>query len=279
MKTEEIQQSDDDLRRRREINQERKDSKIPKPAFGTPDEVFVASTCPTCGKKESIKSVKGFEHVFRHIHCPSCHAAEKLKREQEKLAKKEQRISFHRDSNWLKIEKQYSFLVETNTPAKFPSRTGWAELKAWELTPGNTQKGVLIYGNTGRAKTRAMLLKAKNLIYSTQCIEMSWVRDISFGRILRDAAMSKEGTTPLIEELSNVLLLFWDDLFKMKPSELVETSTLEIFDRRYNNGLPTIITTQLNEENIKSFFASEDKGTAFWRRLVETFEVIDFNQP
>lgn len=135
----------------------------------------------------------------------------------------------------------------------------WQEILAWEYGP----RGLLIRGQTGRCKTRAMWRLLRHQFNQRRSVIA--ITSAQFDRQCRDAG----GTYTLTEwfnRLAAVDVLFLDDLGKAKWTEGTEAQMFDLIDERTREGRPILATTNDSGESLAARL-STDRGEPLIRRL------------
>lgn len=71
--------------------------------------------------------------------------------------------------------------------------------------------------------------------------------------------------------MRTIPLLILDDMHQEKGSEWAREQLFILINTRYNNGLPTIVTSQFPMEDIADRY-----GAQIASRLIETSQVVEF---
>lgn len=106
-------------------------------------------------------------------------------------------------------------------------------------------KGLLLYGTVGTGKSYMAAAVANELIDQGYKVYMT-----NFARLVKllQGTFEKQ---KLIDDLNRYSLLIIDDLGAERKSEFMQEQVFNIIDARYRAGLPAIITTNLDIEEIK----------------------------
>lgn len=108
-------------------------------------------------------------------------------------------------------------------------------------------KGLLLYGTVGTGKTFVSACIANALIdRGIPCLMTN------FSRLVNTISGMYEGKQDYIDGLNKFDLLVIDDLAAERDTEYMNEIVQNIIDCRYRAGLPTIVTTNLSAEEIKS---------------------------
>jgi len=155
------------------------------------------------------------------------------------------------------------------TIAQLPSRIQKHFLD-WVKNPNG--KSFYLSGNPGSGKTYAMIALLKELISQEKYNWMILVRSDELDEELLLAMENKQEATKL-EKYQEVPFLFLDDLGVERITERVLKQYLSIIDRRLNNLLPTIFTSNYSLDKI-----AQTVGDRIASRLQMTTEIIFGNK-
>ena len=169
------------------------------------------------------------------------------------------------DSSWW--SKVCPPLYQDTDPKRLPQGP-LAKVMAW-----SGPKGLLLHGETGTGKTRAVWLR----------LRLANERGARF--LALDSAGFQEGLYAKFSEgmgdmkcwlgyLSKLPLLFIDDLDKAVFKEWVASELFAVLDRRARAKLPTIITTNATGPTLAKLLGRW--GIPFVRRLREYYETVSF---
>ncbi|EEF63370.1 DnaA ATPase domain-containing protein [Pedosphaera parvula] len=149
------------------------------------------------------------------------------------------------------------------------------QILQWKYGP----KGLLVFGDTRKGKTRAVWLLIKRLMVD----EGRKVEGMTCGEFARRCAKAYQTDVAYdwIDHLIAVDVLFIDDLGKSKMTERVVADLFEIFEQRICRKLPTIFTTNfvgstLAEKMSHHGDAATYQHEPFIARLREFCELVSF---
>lgn len=164
---------------------------------------------------------------------------------------------------------------------EFP-RAAYGQLKAAMPATGNLTRNIILVGDTGGGKSRMLWLAAYELMVRRK-VPTRCLRGTDFREQLV-AAYRDEDADPeaYLAGLKNAPLLIWDDF----GQDTLRSGTLSdlraVIDARYNEGLPTFITTNYPEADLMRRLVSNAGGesgqsavaASIARRLWEEATVI-----
>jgi DNA replication protein DnaC len=158
---------------------------------------------------------------------------------------------------------------ETPMPALFADteteRLGMLERVAQEWTPQG--KGLLIHGSTRKGKTRTAWYIA-NRLWNDNPYKNKYLFLTMFELEARIAASWGNSTwDKTMLHMTNVPLLFLDDMGKEKMTDRMASCLFALIDQRTMHKRPTIITTNLTGETLLERFHDKETGAAFVARL------------
>lgn len=130
-------------------------------------------------------------------------------------------------------------------------------------------KGLIIMGKIGTGKTHlaaAVLHKVISQMRTGILMAVPELLDKIRATYREDAPI---GSETLLEELKKVNLLILDDIGKERPTIWARERLYVIINARYENMLPTVYTTNCNEEELR-----QQIGEAITSRIYETCEPV-----
>lgn len=218
----------------------------------------MTNPCKHCGAAITFEPIEGMA-IMPNI-CGACEAGI-----QAGLAK---RVAEEREARWAKLCPPAYRDTDINHP-DFPKAKAERVL-AWKLGP----RGLVLHGKTGKGKSRAMWLLAKQLFDRNINI-----RAMTSGQFARDCADSyRTGDGAMrhwFDSIVNCDVFFLDDLGKFKLTDRVEADLFEVIEHLTSHGIP-ILTTCNHVGDSLAAKMSEDRGPAIVRRLREFCESISF---
>jgi DNA replication protein DnaC len=161
---------------------------------------------------------------------------------------------------------------ETPMPELFgdtqPERLGelWNTAVNWKPQG----KGLLIHGSTRKGKTRTAWFIAKRL-WDENPHRNKYLFLTMFELEARIAASWGNSTwDKTMLHMTNVPLLFLDDMGKEKMTDRMASCLFALIDQRTMHKRPTIITTNLTGETLLERFHDKETGAAFVARLKDS---------
>lgn len=137
-----------------------------------------------------------------------------------------------------------------------------------EWINSNKKNSLFLSGNPGSGKTFAMIALLKALINQEKYNWIILIRSDELDDELLRAIENKQEAT-VLEKYYEVPFLFWDDLGVERTNDRVLKQYYSIIDRRLNNLLPTVFTSNYSRENI-----GKNVGDRIGSRLQMTTETI-----
>ena len=158
---------------------------------------------------------------------------------------------------------------ETPMPELFadtePHRLGELGVVAQSYVPKG--KGLLIHGTTRKGKTRTAWYIA-NRLWNEDNYKNKYLFLTMFELEARIASSWGNSTwDKTMLHMTNVPLLFLDDLGKEKMTDRMASCLFALIDQRTMHKRPTIITTNLTGETLLERFHDKETGAAFVARL------------
>lgn len=147
----------------------------------------------------------------------------------------------------------------------------WKSILDW----GMGHRGVIIRGETGTCKTRAMWRLLRKVFDSQKYFSVATCAQ--FERECRDAC-GKGELSKYIREYISTPVLFIDDVGKAMFTDFVQNSFFEVIDERTQNGKPILATTNDSGRTLAARL-SPDRGDAIVRRLRDYCDVFVFRHP
>jgi DNA replication protein DnaC len=136
---------------------------------------------------------------------------------------------------------------------------------------GKNPESVILLGDVGRGKTQFAFAMIREMFRrSPRKIWPRYYTSPEMDSILLQASRSDEADKFKVKEMGTEDLLFIDDFGRETNTERVKRQYFEVFNMRYANLLPTLISTNLTLEQI-----GQHLNTAIASRFQE-FQIIEF---
>lgn len=217
-----------------------------------------------CGKcdtpKEGIFDFPNGQMKIRHL-C-KC-AAEAYKRDQAEIKRRErnEHIAKMRKAGFPDKDMQgWNFSRDDHANEKLTSIAHkYVENFPRMLEAG---KGLLFHGGVGTGKTFLAACIVNELISQGYPCMIT-----NFSRLINTIQGMFEGKQEYIDKLNKFTLLVLDDFGIEANTEYRSETVHNIIDSRYNAGLPTIVTTNLSPQELKS--PSDLRKSRMYSRLFE----------
>jgi hypothetical protein len=145
-------------------------------------------------------------------------------------------------------------------------RAAFGRVEGWK----GGSRGLYVFGPTGTGKTTAFWALARLL--EQDGTKPVILRAIELGRQLSTAARDLKD----VQHLCRCRVLMIDDLGKEKANPAMSSLLSEVFDARYGDRLPVIVTTRFSSEELRDRFAEPSIGEDICRRLFELCDGVTF---
>ena len=119
--------------------------------------------------------------------------------------------------------------------------------KRWVKNPNSN---LYLHGNTGSGKTHFSISLYRNMVEKGFGSIIIYIKSEDLDNELLNSILDGQEMTKL-KKYSEIDLLFIDDLGVEKPTDRSERQYYSIIDKRTANNLPTVITSNVNRENLK----------------------------
>jgi DNA replication protein DnaC len=219
------------------------------------------TACFECKSKFNYEPKKMLgREMSAPVTCDDCNKKFKA----ENAAKTEEAIKRGRETKWLKMCPP---LYQDSDLSRLP-KLSTEKVLGWKFGP----RGLVIYGDTGKGKTRAAFLLCKKLHDKGLAVSA-----FHGNRFAHDCAKKfGEGNGEnWIEGLVCKDVVFFDDLGKFKLTERVEAELFGLIETRVANLKPVIITTNFIGGDLEAKMTA-DRGEPLVRRLREFCESVAF---
>lgn len=208
--------------------------------------------CPHCGSELKPMDVEFNGHTFTIGYEPChCEGAE-AERVQRLRSEVEKEVAEAR-------ERTGRIMRKAGIPKRF-----WMVEKG-----GNWRDGAYIVGPVGVGKTHMAARMAKQALSENASVR--FLTGGEFLRSIRDTYNGEGSEGDVLSRLRKCDLLILDDLGKDKPTDWAVSMLFQLIDARYNEELPTVVTSQYErDELLRRFSAGEaDTARAIVSRLFE----------
>jgi len=145
-------------------------------------------------------------------------------------------------------------------------RSAFSRVEGWKWHP----RGLYVVGPTGTGKTTAFWALAREL--EQDGTKPVILRAVELGRQLSTAARDLKD----VQHLCRCRVLMIDDLGKEKANPAMSSLLSEVFDARYGDRLPVIVTTRFSSKELRERFAEPSIGEDICRRLYELCDGVTF---
>jgi DNA replication protein DnaC len=170
--------------------------------------------------------------------------------------------------------------VEFQVPierARLPDAAAFDRALRW--TEKNERASLLLVGDTGLGKTRALYALLAQILTRRPAITIERYNCITFGETAREKSYQGKGAE-WFERLRTVDFVVFDDLFRGVLIDQIQEELFGLVSVRTENRLPILATTQFTADTLeKSGVLKGHHAAAITRRLREYFEVVKFKKP
>lgn len=139
----------------------------------------------------------------------------------------------------------------------------------WARSPHS----LILMGKPGRGKSYFTLCLVRYLIEKGKEGDVSWRRSKQIDDELFEEYASYNSYKNCVKRFSNIPILFLDDFGIERGSETTIRNYYEIINSRWENEFPTVISTNLSEDDIFKFY-----GERIYSRLKD-YQRIEFEGP
>lgn len=183
----------------------------------------------------------------------------------------------------LRTRKAY---FEHNTPSDFkefdpshPSiqknRAQIDKVLAWKA---GGRVGLLVAGDTGKGKSRAVYALCKRLLCEDGVDVCIWRAKDFFAELESFVRYGRDESLDFVKRVASRRVLFIDDFgqeaMQASRQDWARGWFFDLLDRRLSNGLPLLMTTNLTAKQLAD--GSDYRESAFVRRLTDCAEPVRF---
>ena len=120
----------------------------------------------------------------------------------------------------------------------------------------NPYKSLIITGEPGLGKTHFSYALLREVIKTYRIENIRWIKSKNFDDKLTEASKSgmPEESKYIMETFTDIMFLFLDDFGIERSTERTERDYYELIDERWANKKITVITTNLDAEQIRKNF-------------------------
>lgn len=137
----------------------------------------------------------------------------------------------------------------------------------WILKPAS----LIIHGKSGRGKTYFSICLMKHIFDCYGWSSLRWFKSKQFDDLLISYIKSSGNAKDAIESFSDVPFFFLDDFGTESVGDHIQRDYFELIDYRWADEKVTVITTNLDEEEIKKAY-----GQRIYSRFRD-YQWIEFN--
>lgn len=217
--------------------------------------------CERCGATfEPFVLDAGFARILIGRYCATCEPI--AARERQTAEDEERRRS--REQLWPQL---YPEAFTDTDRKRIPAQAAFDRVAKWQPS----EKGMVLFGPTGRGKTRALWELARSLVVvhgkRVQFVKAS---------VLSRSVIESWNTEACIRAAINADVLMIDDLGKEPPMDKSESALLEIIDGRSTTRRPTFISTNYVGQPLVERFRDKQTGEAIVRRIRDFCDPVSF---
>ncbi|HNQ90984.1 MAG TPA: hypothetical protein PKM73_20405 [Verrucomicrobiota bacterium] len=225
---------------------------------------IILRPCDECGEPfASQPFVLQGRLIHPQRYCESCLA----RHEQAQAREREEREAARLQEAW---ERLCPPIYRDTDPLRLPCSRGVREtVLGWHYGP----KGLLLHGPTSSGKSRLVYLLLSRL-HHIEHRKIAAMTSTTFSHQI--ATLFGEGSgrgEAFIGRLADIEVLFLDDIGKGRFTDRVEAEFFHVIEQRCANLLPTLLTTNLTGEALRSTW-SPDRAQPLVRRLREFFLAV-----
>lgn len=216
----------------------------------TVPETYQIGTCPHCGRPLLAGRIYGVEIKLE------CECQTEAREREEQLKSKEKelgRIAKNRRESGLPMA--YANTTFDGFEARQGTETALRNARKYAENINLVTKGLLLIGNTGSGKTHLAAAIANAVLDAGYTVKFARAADIPY-EIQKTYGDSVKSEDEVIEPLRRCKLLIVDDLGADKLTDFDRAVIHGILDYRIINCKPTVVTTNLAEDQMMSVLDS-----------------------
>ena len=221
-------------------------------------------TCPDCGQRFQAQIFYRGEVEVKlpTAICPACRRKQQELKEIERAQKDLERIREDQEDSWyaeygvpgIFMEKTFENFQRQLQPKAFEAVKGYKEKSLVLLSPnlygvGKTHLVCALANDLAGNSEKATLVPSSHLIRRHRCPVLFITEPKLLARIRRTFNKdAEESDEEVYQKLNRYPLLIIDDVGKVRPRDFsfLQGVYFQILDDRYNEGLPIILTTNLD---------------------------------
>jgi hypothetical protein len=224
----------------------------------------VAQHCQQCGRPfQAVPLVYGGRILAFPRYCEACTA----ENERVQALERERREAQHLAAGWERICPP---LYRDTDPSRLNCSSAAREaILSWQFGP----KGLLVHGPARLGKTRLVYL----LLFRLHHLERRRIIALTANAFSHEVSVlfgSGGGRgEAFIDRLTEVPILFVDDIGKGRLTDRVESEFFHVIETRTAHLRPTILTTNLNGQALRLMW-SADRAEPLLGRFQEFFQTV-----
>lgn len=144
-----------------------------------------------------------------------------------------------------------------------------------DLDKGN---GIFVFGSQGSGKTTLACSMLRGWLHNHTFGVAKFIRSTALMSDFKEAFSSRESEASIMRQYALVDLLLIDDLGKEVASSWAVSKLWELFDIRYGEHMPTLVTSQHSPQELLGHLSESgqtESALAIVSRLRETYLLID----
>lgn len=216
----------------------------------TVPETYPVGTCPHCGRPLLAGRIYGVEINLE------CECQTEAREREERLKSREKelgRIAKNRHESGL--PRAYANTTFDGFEVRQGTETALRNARKYAENINAITKGLLLIGNTGSGKTHLAAAIANTVLDAGYTVKFARAADIPY-EIQKTYGDSVKSEDEVIEPLRRCKLLIVDDLGADKLTDFDRAVIHGILDYRIINCKPTVVTTNLAEDQMMAVLDS-----------------------